>query len=171
MANFKGGFAFNNEAAKVEVEQAPDGTLISCVNPVTGESLGGGNSKEVITGTASTIFSNMGYDAAIALALDISYMNALINASILYDLDATAIVGQHLTGQIMSANIPSNNMAVFKTSEINNDNTVGVSVIWDVTENNSSFKASQFMSGSWTDVSAVFGALPITLTIYHHPMP
>ena len=42
MANFKGGFAFNNEAAKVEVEQAPDGTLISCVNPVTGESLGGG---------------------------------------------------------------------------------------------------------------------------------
>ena len=42
MANFKGGFAFNNEAAKVEVEQAPDGTLISCVNPVTGGSLGGG---------------------------------------------------------------------------------------------------------------------------------
>lgn len=42
MANFKGGFAFNNEAAKVEVEQAPDGTLISCVNPVTGEELGGG---------------------------------------------------------------------------------------------------------------------------------
>ena len=24
---------------------------------------------------------------------------------------------------------------------------------------------------SWTDVSTVFGALPITLTIYHHPMP
>lgn len=41
MANFKGGFTFNNEAAKVEVEQAPDGTLMSCVNPVTGESLGG----------------------------------------------------------------------------------------------------------------------------------
>lgn len=32
MANFKGGFAFNNEAAKVEVEQAPDGTLIIKVN-------------------------------------------------------------------------------------------------------------------------------------------
>lgn len=42
MANFKGGFAFNNEAAKVEVEQAPDGTLISCVNPVTGEELAAG---------------------------------------------------------------------------------------------------------------------------------
>ena len=49
MANFKGGFAFNNEAAKVEVEQAPDGTLISCVNPVTGESLGGGGGGEIFT--------------------------------------------------------------------------------------------------------------------------
>lgn len=49
MANFKGGFAFNNEAAKVEVEQAPDGTLISCVNPVTGESLGGGGGAEIFT--------------------------------------------------------------------------------------------------------------------------
>lgn len=49
MANFKGGFAFNNEAAKVEVEQAPDGTLISCVNPVTGESLGGGGGGDYTT--------------------------------------------------------------------------------------------------------------------------
>ena len=49
MANFKGGFAFNNEAAKVEVEQAPDGTLISCVNPVTGESLGGGGGGGSVT--------------------------------------------------------------------------------------------------------------------------
>lgn len=49
MASFKGGFAFNNEAAKVEVEQAPDGTLISCVNPVTGESLGGGGGGGSVT--------------------------------------------------------------------------------------------------------------------------
>lgn len=42
MANFKGGFTFNNEAAKVEVEQQPDGTLVSCMNPVTGEELSGG---------------------------------------------------------------------------------------------------------------------------------
>lgn len=48
MANFRGGFAFNNEAAKVEVEQAPDGTLISCVNPVTEESLGGGGGSVTI---------------------------------------------------------------------------------------------------------------------------
>lgn len=49
MANFKGGFAFNNEAAKVEVEQAPDGTLVSCINPVTGEELGGGGGPVVTT--------------------------------------------------------------------------------------------------------------------------
>lgn len=53
MANFKGGFAFNNEAAKVEVEQAPDGTLISCVNPVTGESLGGGGDLGLIVEPAA----------------------------------------------------------------------------------------------------------------------
>lgn len=58
MANFKGGFAFNNEAAKVEVEQAPDGTLISCVNPVTGESLNAGNSEEVIEGTLEAPFGD-----------------------------------------------------------------------------------------------------------------
>lgn len=50
MANFKGGFAFNNEAAKVEVEQAPDGTLISCVNPVTGESLNAGKLQRSYNG-------------------------------------------------------------------------------------------------------------------------
>ena len=47
MTNFKGGFAFNNEAAKVEVEQSPNGALISCINPVTGESMGGGNPNSV----------------------------------------------------------------------------------------------------------------------------
>lgn len=56
MANFKGGFAFNNEAAKVEVEQAPDGTLISCVNPVTGESLGGGDSSLFVEPVAGSSF-------------------------------------------------------------------------------------------------------------------
>lgn len=56
MANFRGGFAFNNEAAKVEVEQAPDGTLISCVNPVTEESLGGGGGSVTIKLTNPAAF-------------------------------------------------------------------------------------------------------------------
>ena len=65
MANFKGGFAFNNEAAKVEVEQAPDGTLISCVNPVTGESLGGGGGFSQY-GSALTITN--GYNANLSIS-------------------------------------------------------------------------------------------------------
>lgn len=65
MVNFKGGFAFNNEAAKVEVEQAPDGTLISCVNPVTGEELGGGGGFEPFSGTI-TLKNNLSSTAYLA---------------------------------------------------------------------------------------------------------
>lgn len=69
MANFKGGFAFNNEAAKAEVEQAPDGTLISCVNPVTGEGIGGNT-----------------YDYRIDVAIEGSTVTADFNGSTLTEI-------------------------------------------------------------------------------------
>jgi hypothetical protein len=74
MANFKGGFAFNNEAAKAEVEQAPDGTLISCVNPVTGESLGGGGSSDFSTATVTITESYSVAFPAILTVGDLSYI-------------------------------------------------------------------------------------------------
>ena len=71
MANFKGGFAFNNEAAKVEVEQAPDGTLISCVNPVTGEELGGGGVE------ITTLSGNFNIKNGYSSSLTVKYMGYL----------------------------------------------------------------------------------------------
>lgn len=93
MANFKGGFAFNNEAAKVEVEQAPDGTLISCVNPVTGESIGG--TTEVITGTAEVPFPDMTLDEYNQLITDMASGHAA--AVMIIDATATGL-GQLPTG-------------------------------------------------------------------------
>lgn len=91
MANFKGGFAFNNEAAKVEVEQSPNGALISCTNPVTGESMGGGNpnSVQVVEGTVGDIFPvgtlTLEELAALGSAMESN------SASIILTIDATEL--------------------------------------------------------------------------------
>ena len=105
MANFKGGFAFNNEAAKVEVEQAPDGTLISCVNPVTGEELGGGGVGEVAYEGEMPItkdtnlwnYINTDGDAFIVylkgLKIANHLMNATSNAKYIFSVDTSVNIG------------------------------------------------------------------------------
>jgi len=75
MDNFKGGFAFNNEAAKVEVEQAPDGTLISCVNPVTGESLGGGGGDASV---ANVTFKNVNTSLSPTVTLATTFYSSTV---------------------------------------------------------------------------------------------
>ena len=91
MANFKGGFAFNNEAAKVEVEQSPNGALISCINPVTGESMGGGNpnSVQVIEGTVGDLFPVGTLTLEELEALEIAMESN--SASIILTMDATEL--------------------------------------------------------------------------------
>lgn len=81
MANFKGGFAFNNEAAKVEVEQAPDGTLISCVNPVTGEELGGGGDASVANVTFKNVNASLSPTVTLATTFYSSTLGDASNAT------------------------------------------------------------------------------------------
>ena len=158
MANFKGGFAFNNEAAKVEVEQAPDGTLISCVNPVTGESLGGGNYSEVIEGTLAAPFGDYTISdlAASFQTGDISGVISVDGSSlgildpiriVLYStIDPLAIVAE-------SAGISQS--AVSKAVQVN----------WRSDGVN---QYRGYMSNTVIDLP---GTLPTEVKLYHHPMP
>lgn len=167
MANFKGGFAFNNEAAKAEVEQAPDGTLISCVNPVTGESLNAENSSEVITGTTANPLPGVNI-RELADAIEAR------NTSAIMDIDGSSLgvtdpiklslsPAQIITGgtlldrgvAVQAATILSNNTLVmaidarwFGANPVNNRQKV-------------------YMGGTAAD----FPAVPTITTIYHHPMP
>lgn len=61
MADFKGGFRFNNGSAAAEVEQNADGSLVSCRNPITGESIGGSGDFTLIPAGAVT-FNAMWFD-------------------------------------------------------------------------------------------------------------
>ena len=167
----KGSIRFNNA---VNAEVTTDGTAITkVVNLADGSEYGGANNYvETITGTAGSIFADMGYDDAIALALDISYLEKKINASVLFDIDASQVIGSHVLGQVLSPNITGNNIAVFKICDIGTNLDTGAFVECRVPQGGpSQFKAYQYVSGNWVDVSNVFETLPITLTIYHHPMP
>lgn len=153
--------------------------LVEAVKAVADAINGGGggggseNSKEVITGTASTIFSDMGYDTAKALALACSYNEFTSDVSILFELDTEAIIGSNALGYIYSPTIENNNIAVFKCSDITfSGSIVGAAVEWQVPiVGTADFYAKQYINNEWIDVSAIFASLPITLTIYHHPMP
>ena len=162
MANFRGGFAFNNEAAKVEVEQAPDGTLISCVNPVTGEGLNAGNSKEVITGTAAAPFGDytVAELAAGLIAGDIS---------IFANIDASALgISAPIKGPVYaltSGNTITMDGASFSSSP---ELLMAYAALWDV---NNAPSLRMYNNGTVTDASAYMSAITSTVTIYHHPMP
>lgn len=164
MANFKGGFAFNNEAAKVEVEQSPNGALISCINPVTGESMGGGNpnSVQVITGTLANPFGDVNLaelitafntgGASIFIAIDATvigqgvFPDAPMNWTSDYGLSITGVTGN--TSELLRA-------ALINWSSI--DGTLTYAVM--------------YTGASGTDIESYASQMPTTLTIYWHPMP
>lgn len=162
MDNFKGGFAFNNEAAKVEVEQAPDGTLISCVNPVTGESLAGGNYSETYEGTAADI------ECEIADSLpQLVYTGA---ASIYFTFDLTAmgmgsitVMANQRLGHVMIADnlrvVSSNVNGFYCEMEQNQGSNVVANAL------------ILFSGGTATDGTAYAASVPATMTINYHPMP
>lgn len=161
MANFKGGFAFNNEAAKVEVEQAPDGTLVSCVNPVTGQSLNAGNYSEVITGTAAAPFGDYTISELIAgvVAGDISMM-ATFDASALgisYPIDAPIWA-------VASSTMLEAQGASFSGADL----TGAYLAFWPA---NGTARWQMYGNGQYTDITAYMPNIPCVLTIYHHPMP
>lgn len=172
MASFKGGFAFNNEAAKVEVEQAPDGTLISCVNPVTGESLGGGggrNYKQVITGTLGNPFGDY---------TPVSIGRAIYNGGLsgIIDIDASAlgVTNPIIMPLSFAANDPTDIegsiygvMASSAEFQSRQGQPIGIlnaaQLLW-LTSN----EFSGYMDGQYFNLPST---LPTTVTLYWHPMP
>ena len=167
MANFKGGFAFNNGPAKAEVEQAPDGTLISCVNPVTGEGLNAGNSKEVITGTTADPLPGVKI-RELADALEAG------NASAIMNIDGTAlgvtdrILLSVSTTQIFTGDTLLDLGVTVQAATILSNNTLimAVDTRWfgAYPANN---KQKAYIGGTVADLPA----LPTVTNIYHHPMP
>lgn len=164
MANFRGGFAFNNEAAKVEVEQAPDGTLVSCVNPVTGQSMTGGNRKEVITSNALSPFGD--YDIE-ELASEITAGNI----SVVVDFDANPLgMSAIVTAPILADDSDLKASAVSLVLSGGDPTAVQMSfaACWP---NGSTPYAFMTLLGVGTNITAQMHDIPATTTIYHHPMP
>lgn len=162
MANFKGGFAFNNEAAKVEVEQSPNGALISCINPVTGESMGGGNpnSVQVIEGTLANPFGDIAMDELQAAVISGNATAILeFNASALgFGTQKTALYyygDEELTASYAGLT-PAFSVAYY--------------LRWNSASGDLEYAYVE-EDGTVTDVKTAAASLPSTLTIYLHPMP
>lgn len=161
MANFRGGFAFNNEAAKVEVEQAPDGTLISCVNPVTGESIGG--TTEVITGTAAAPFPDMTQDEYDQLISDMADGHA---AAVMI-IDATATGLGHLPTGLLgivdeNGGDGADYILIAQVADPTPDNQIKIAWVHP----NAVASANARVLGSLVDMSETASNFPTTTTIY-----
>lgn len=178
MANFKGGFAFNNEAAKVEVEQSPNGALISCINPVTGESMGGGNpnSVQVITGTMASVWDDLPIEDGNRFAE--LFRQGGVSAQMVGDLTALgeseiklSTCNSFITTQDNS-NIAS---IVFGNLRLNNPPFMAFETIfsWELTSNGyiKAVGIYSYINGEVIDISEHASQIPTTLTIYWHPMP
>lgn len=170
MANFKGGFAFNNEAAKVEVEQAPDGTLISCINPVTGESLAGGdNHSEQFEGTAAALFTNTDIGMDVEEFVEaIRDHNASIRVS--YDLSAMGLLEPVVMEGYYDRNLGS---VMVSTIQVYNGNADGFFGEYagnhpDVLPVSALYQIS---GGTAVEMTASAAAIPAITTVYFHPMP
>ena len=167
MANFKGGFAFNNEAAKVEVEQSPNGALISCINPVTGESMGGGNpnSVQVITGTLDNPFGDVNLT---------ELENAINNssASFIMELDLSILAISTPAPlasspiQLVSPYIVASQFRIDDNGELTN----AIYASWN-SSNRELHSAWANYGGAINDMCDYASQIPTTLTIYWHPMP
>lgn len=166
MANFKGGFAFNNGPAKAEVEQAPDGTLISCVNPVTGESLNAGNYSEIITGTAADIFHTNNYDTTVLAS-------GLLDGSIsaLATVDCTALGKGTYTIPLTSREILSSPVIMGMYTELEAVDPFAVEAYWYWTEDTSARGMWSYDQNGIVPLTDYMSLLPASITIYHHPMP
>lgn len=168
MANFKGGFAFNNEAAKVEVEQEADGTLVSCINPVTGKSLAGGeNYVETFEGTAAEL-----------LRADVNFTTDFVNAlrdgniSIVIDMDLTAFSFPSITLNIF----PRGSVGIGQNITVGDDingTTCSIRAGNIDLETGSLYCDSLLLitNGVTTDGTKYASSIPTVTTIYHHPMP
>lgn len=167
MANFKGGFAFNNEAAKVEVEQSPNGALISCINPVTGESMGGGNpnSVQVIEGTLANPFG----DVDINELMDALYVGADQTG------DAHAIIAGDaavLGFGLLQQPVYCMNYRLRSTAgDINEDGSLCNEIYWYLDGEQLAIHAYIEQNGTLTNIASYASQIPTTLTIYWHPMP
>lgn len=160
MANFKGGFAFNNEAAKAEVEQAPDGTLISCINPVTGESLSGGGTTEVITGTADVPFPDMTSAEYNQLIRDMYAGNAAATMII----DATALgLGQLPSGLLGIVDDDETSLLLI-AQVADPDTNDQLRLMWASEVGVSEAKAR--IGGNLVDMSSTASSVPTITTIY-----
>lgn len=163
MANFKGGFAFNNGPAKVVVEQAPDGTLVSCVNPVTGQGLNAGNYSETYEGTA----------AEIVIETEALLPNLVRegNASIYFTFDMTALgipvpitvmvnraVGMHLYCDNINYT-ESGLSGMYAEMEFSQGQHIIAAELLSIT------------NGVITDGSAYASSVPTVMKVNYHTMP
>ena len=175
MANFKGGFAFNNEAAKVEVEQAPDGTLISCVNPVTGEDLNARNYVETFTGTANAL-TPLSAIPELSDPDDFAALLASGDVDIEISFDMSALGGTILIGTVATTKLSDGTILTPKVQNIviNGTNTADGSLVSHINFSRISglivMDSYLYQSGSWVDMTTHLSAIPTVTKIYHHPM-
>lgn len=176
MANFKGGFVFNNEAAKVEVEQSPNGALISCINPVTGESMGGGNpnSVQVIEGTLESVWNDLSTEDA--SRFDEAFNQGGASAQLVCDLSNFGVGDAvKLSAYFVDASpLPT---IEFGTLYITNTphSALEVDFVWTSDSGTGThiklLNIARFLNNEITDMSEYAPLVPTTLTIYWHPMP
>ena len=175
MANFKGGFAFNNEAAKVEVEQAPDGTLISCVNPVTGESLAGANYKEVYEGTAASILTSADVEWLTSISeLKNKIESHDIEVEIEFDLNALE-AGMKITSNVLVPKATGINVGLDFSVAI--DSPLGLQGLISSFSGASgppyvilAANLNTITNGTTTNITSYAANIPTKTTIYYHPM-
>lgn len=169
MANFKGGFAFNNEAAKVEVEQAPDGTLISCVNPVTGEGLVTNNVEE-FEGTAANLIGDYPEATYIDNLLKDIY-DGNVSIQITFDLSAASLPEMTIWGA-------GDTIHKFYGADLDPTYVTGVYFEGGETaialDDGTAFRLYaglyKLTNGSSSDMTEYGAMIPTVTKIYHHPM-
>jgi hypothetical protein len=146
----------------VEVEQAPDGTLISCVNPVTGEELGGGNYSETYEGTAAEI--------AIDTGMRLPDLVREGDVSIYFTFDMSALGGVPITVMVYRAlgtQLYANNMVY------NDSGFSGLYAAMDFSQGQkiTALKLLSVTNGNIIDGTTYAESVPATMLINYHPMP
>lgn len=167
MADFIGGFNFNNDAAVVEVGVDKDGTLEFCRNPVTGEEMGGAdNYVETITGTAADVFNtNDYYTDALAEGL----LDGSISAIVTSDFSVLG-KGTYKCPLYTRQNLDTK-VVIAQYTELEADDPLAVQTWWYKVEGGSGMMMASYDQNGLVNLNTVAQMVPVSINIYHHPMP
>lgn len=162
----KGSIRFDNDInIEVDVDKSAEegAKLISAVNLVDGQELGGGggNYKEVITGTAAAPFGDY-------VLADLKADLIAGNISMMMSIDATALSAGTITGPIYAE---ESSLLYMDGAYFPNDSTLAqaYAAFWDPSDDMPYLV--MYAGGTVVNATTYMSAMSSVLTIYHHPMP